>query len=482
MADERYQWLDQEAAERLLGGAPVGAPDGPARVRAARLADALDTVRTPALPSVADIELPGEAAALAAFREASAGRAASAARAPDADPEAAVDLGRVRLAPVVAPVRRWGRSVRYGLAAAAAAVAVGGVAVAAGSGMLPLRGPSPAGSVTAGESVDPLLSEHPSPRGGPGVPSARPGGDGRLPGPSPSAGPRTGAPDGRTRGGASEPGGGEDPGGTGPGKLREGTAAREKAAKACRAYRAGKLDAPGRKRLLGALNGGETLGRYCDRLLGTAADEHREDGDEDEDDRPWSGARGKGDGGNDDRHDDRRDDGHDDGNPGKGRGKGQGQGKTDGTVRSKGDRGNSGGPDRIDTGYGHAYGSGSGSGSGSRSGNDSVRVGTNGIARAAGSASGGAAKTAGDVGRAAGDAVSAARDAVRVASDAVGVAGRVGEAAGGAGSAAEQGARALFPSGPWAVPSGPWAPAAPGPCPGIPGPGAEVIGLLRTPV
>ncbi|MEW1700191.1 hypothetical protein [Streptomyces sp. NPDC091278] len=466
MADERYQWLDQEAAERLLGGAPVGAPDGPARVRAARLADALDTVRTPALSPVADVELPGEAAALAAFREASAERAAMAARAPGADPEATADLGRVRLAPVVAPVRRWGRSVRYGLAAAAAAVAVGGVAVAAGSGMLPLRGPSPASSVTAGESVDPLLSEHPSPRRDPGVPSARPGGDGRSPGASPSTGPRASAPGDRAGRGATEPGGGEEPGGTGPGKVRDGTAAREKAAKACRAYRAGKLDAPGRKRLLGALSGGETLGRYCDRVLGAAPDEHGEDGDED-DERPRNGAPGKGDGGGDD--------GHDDGNPGKGKG----QGKSDGTARSKGDRGNGGGPDRTGTGHDHDHRSGYGSG------DDRVKSGANGTGRgdaeplergAAEDTARGSARTP-----VRGEPEGSAEDTANAASAAAGrVAGRVENAS--AGRVAGQRVRAPFPSGPWAVPSGPGAPAAPAPCPEVPAPGTEAVALLRTPV
>ncbi|MDV9193345.1 hypothetical protein R6L23_34925, partial [Streptomyces sp. SR27] len=60
MADERYQWLDQEAAERLLRGEPVDTVDDRARRQAERLAKALDTARTPDLPPAVRTELPGE--------------------------------------------------------------------------------------------------------------------------------------------------------------------------------------------------------------------------------------------------------------------------------------------------------------------------------------------------------------------------------------------------------------------------------------
>lgn len=56
MADERYQWLDQEAAERLLRGEPVDAVDDHARSRAERLAGALDAARVPAVPPAARID------------------------------------------------------------------------------------------------------------------------------------------------------------------------------------------------------------------------------------------------------------------------------------------------------------------------------------------------------------------------------------------------------------------------------------------
>ncbi|MER5964100.1 hypothetical protein [Streptomyces sp. NPDC002057] len=337
MADERYQWLDQEAAERLLRGEPVDAVDDRARSGAQRLAEALDAARTPAVPPAARTELPGEAAALAAFRQATAARVdVTAAPAPGHTTHA--DLGRVRLAPVAAPRRRWGRSVRYGLAAAVAAVTVGGVAVAAGTGVLPMVGPAPASSVTAGGTADPLVSVDPGIREDPEAPPAEPGGSGDpAPGVSPSAGtgttaPATGGTDGpgtATPGqGTSEPGRSTEGTPTGPGPSGTGGAGgsgedsgatgkpgtmtlREMAVKACREYRSGKLDATGRKRLTGTLRDGETLRRYCDRLLDGGTGPSEGDGEDD----GTGGAKDDSDGRSDGRYgnapgdsrDDRRD-------------------------------------------------------------------------------------------------------------------------------------------------------------------------------
>ncbi|MFD4049993.1 hypothetical protein ACFWSF_31295, partial [Streptomyces sp. NPDC058611] len=71
MADERNRWLDRAAADRLLRGEPAE-PVGPsadprARGEAARLRAALDAL---AERPAARGELPGEAAAVAAFRTA----------------------------------------------------------------------------------------------------------------------------------------------------------------------------------------------------------------------------------------------------------------------------------------------------------------------------------------------------------------------------------------------------------------------------
>ncbi|NED79049.1 hypothetical protein G3I76_02930, partial [Streptomyces sp. SID11233] len=69
MADEQYEWLDKEAAERLLRREPVDPVDGQQGQGADRLAAALDAAARSARPAAG--ELPGEAAALAAFRAAS---------------------------------------------------------------------------------------------------------------------------------------------------------------------------------------------------------------------------------------------------------------------------------------------------------------------------------------------------------------------------------------------------------------------------
>ncbi|MFC8171823.1 hypothetical protein [Streptomyces sp. NPDC057325] len=302
MADERYHWLDEEAAERLLRGEPVDPADDLARLRAGRLAEALDAVRTP----VAGDPLPGETAALAAFREATADRAAAApaargnaaGHAGEAGETAPADLGRVRIARAAARPRRWGRSARYGLAAAVAAVAVGGVAVAAGTGVLPLVGPAPASSVSAGETARPLVSPEPGEiREDSGIPGPPSPGDGRTSGAPRSAGTDSPAPDATAPdGGRPETGGADRPKRDVPepgrgtagtdrtpdpdrtrGRDRDGggngngvTDLRQKAVEACRAYRSGKLDDGGRRRLADALRNGETLRRYCDRVLSGA--------------------------------------------------------------------------------------------------------------------------------------------------------------------------------------------------------------------
>ncbi|MFE0733991.1 hypothetical protein [Streptomyces sp. NPDC058855] len=365
MADERYQWLDQEAAERLLRGEPVDAVDDRARSQAQRLAEALGTARTPSAAVPADAELPGEAAALAAFRKAVAERAAltgaTAGSGAPSVPAGPVDLGRVRLTPVTVPARRWGRSVRYGLAAAVAAVTVGGVAVAAGTGVLPLVGPSPANSVTAAESPEPVVTETPGVRQDPGTPPpATPDRDGRTPGTpatgtpgtSPSAGGghpdggsgaasggtspgrTTGAPDGAGDHTGTDTGAGT---GTSPGtdSTGGGTALPDTPLKACRDFRAGRLDEAGRRQLAGRLRSGETLSRYCDRILpvdtGTAGG-------------------GSGDAGGA-------------GGPG-----GPGDTKDDGTGESKGDGKDDGAGDADEHRPGH--GGGKGTGSGPRPGTD----------------------------------------------------------------------------------------------------------------
>ncbi|ROQ33963.1 hypothetical protein EDD98_2996 [Streptomyces sp. PanSC19] len=357
MADERYQWLDQEAAERLLRGEPVEAVDDRARAEAARLAEALGTARVPAVPPAARTELPGEAAALAAFRKATAERAAAAgasatagATAP-AGPATAGELGRIRLAPVTAPARRWGRSLRYGLAAAVAAVTVGGVAVAAGTGVLPLIGPAPASSVSAGETTDPLVSEEPGIREDPETPPTEPGDGGDpTPGSSPSADSGSTAPTPRTpdgHGTVTRPPGTPTPGRTTPGggdaAGTDSATGREKALQACREYRTGKLDDTGRQQLLKTLRKGDTLRVYCDRILsgdtGTSGGGGR--------DSAGSGSEGDTGDGKGDSSDDTSDGGRKSGSKG---GSGSGSASAGGSGGLHGGTGNQNGGVRLDTG------------------------------------------------------------------------------------------------------------------------------------
>ncbi|MEU3404726.1 hypothetical protein ABZ766_12360 [Streptomyces sp. NPDC006670] len=190
MADEHKAWLDGATAEELLCGRAAG-PVGPgadprARAEAARLRAALDAL---APPTADRGELPGEAAALAAFRAAHATRAAAAARVAGAGlpDEPLVDLAPIPVVRIPAQ-RRHGTHARFGLAAALAGVAVGGIAAVAGTGLLDrdarlTAGPAPAVSISAdsertsaGETAgpSPLPQLRPTPEGG-GLASLPPG-------------------------------------------------------------------------------------------------------------------------------------------------------------------------------------------------------------------------------------------------------------------------------------------------------------------
>ncbi|MFG2572731.1 hypothetical protein [Streptomyces sp. NPDC048481] len=242
MADKQDRWLDRETAERLLRGeSPDNAVDGAAREEAERLARTLGALAAlsdpPESPTASaphgrsatsagrpldDEELPGEAAALAAFRKAHADRADPAFR--PAGPatsgpiapsgrggrfprdEVFADGGLVRIGGPLPPAgrtSRWGRPARLGLAAALAVGMAGGVAVANGTGLLP--GPfgrtepgRPVTSVSAPASPPALVPPSPSASDTPGggtVPGT-PGGDGAPTG--------DGTPTGRAKdGGAS---------------------------------------------------------------------------------------------------------------------------------------------------------------------------------------------------------------------------------------------------------------------------------------
>ncbi|MFB7466793.1 hypothetical protein ACFCZ1_25405 [Streptomyces sp. NPDC056224] len=303
MADERDRWLDRAAADKLLRGEPAepAGPDADPRARreAARLRAALDAL---AGPPPATAELPGEAAAVAAFRAArgasaaTSGRPARPERAGSAAPsgEPLIDLGRAS-AGFRVPAPRRARTVRFGLAAALASVAVGGLAAAAGAGLLDqsrhdTAGPGPAMSVSADGA--------PTPGDGGGAStlspqlSPTPLRDGASP--SASAGPTQ--PPGTSAGGTASAGGlssGTSATG-GPGKGdRDGKTAtdgyqdlfggaskdrdqdRENARRAvdlCKDYRSGKLNDDRRERLSRLAHGLSRIPHYCEALLDGVVD------------------------------------------------------------------------------------------------------------------------------------------------------------------------------------------------------------------
>ncbi|MGW1063299.1 hypothetical protein ACWD4F_02070 [Streptomyces aureus] len=269
MADEQYRWLDRDAAERLLNGEPLETVDPGSRDQVDRLTAALGALA--AGPEPTSDELPGEAVALAAFRKARAdgdgavtqpghrGRARSRAHAADA--------GLVRIGRPAAHGRRtrWGRPTRFGLAAVLAVGMVGGVAVAAGTGVLPTpftrEHPGPAATSTAVRTPErPVVSLPPSASAGVS------GGNGAVV-PSPDA------PSGEPSKDAASPTDPGHPSGL-PSPAASGNADRTREWWArtrsyCRDVLGGKdLDADGRRALEHVAGGGARVRLYCSGVLG----------------------------------------------------------------------------------------------------------------------------------------------------------------------------------------------------------------------
>ncbi|NXY98822.1 hypothetical protein HYE82_31475 [Streptomyces sp. BR123] len=295
MADERNRWLDRAAAERVLNGT-TASPDADRRARDAedRLRAALDMLVPPQAP--AGTELPGEAAALAAFRAARAGADTADVPGSDAAAGPVMDLGSVIALPAPAPARavaafRPGRPVRFALAAALASVAVGGLAAAAGAGLLDRvthtsAGPAPAATLSAletpappsggvGPTSAPQLRPDPfrSADGGTGAPATP---DGSAAGTGPADGSRPGS-DFRFGGSADTSSGAASAGATGSaGKETLGganelhnqdRATRLKAVDLCEAYRSGSMNADRRDRLSRLAKGLSRIPQYCEELL-----------------------------------------------------------------------------------------------------------------------------------------------------------------------------------------------------------------------
>ncbi|MFB9349081.1 hypothetical protein ACFFUA_16675 [Streptomyces heliomycini] len=273
MADEQHRWLDRGTAERLLGGEPPETTDPVARDQARRLAGTLRALSAPPPPD--DGELPGEAAALAAFRmsrEKREERAEAAHGTGRPDGTHPSDIGTIRIgAPRgdrsgTADGPRRGRSLHLGLAAALVAGVAGGAAVLAATGVLsPPDGPrsDPAASVTAtGTRPErPLVS--PPPKG------AAPGG--AVPGDR-----HSGSAPGTAGGGAGAAGDADGPRApgesdvdTGDGAVRSGRGGKQIAA-ACRAWRDGRALSGEREHLLEDAAGGPSrVGPYCEDVLST---------------------------------------------------------------------------------------------------------------------------------------------------------------------------------------------------------------------
>jgi hypothetical protein len=258
MADESYGWLDLETAERLLRGESLEAVDAADRDHAERLAKTLEALTAEPAPTSGG--LPGEEAALAAFRKVRSDRAddwvSPAARGRHRPGAGRTDAGVVRIgAPDAGAGRpRRRRPTHLGLAAVLAASMVGGVAVAAGIGVLPHLGdgePEPAASVSAAATPDTPLVSPSAPQVAPSPENSPSGGAGSR---DTARGDTGAAPDTRSEGP-----------GVRPRRDWNGSAS------ACRDMRDGKNLDPTRKRALEDAAGGTSrVWKYCRGVLSGA--------------------------------------------------------------------------------------------------------------------------------------------------------------------------------------------------------------------
>jgi hypothetical protein len=300
MADEQYRWLDRETAELLLRGESLETVDAAARDEAERLAKTLGELQ----PSPNSAELPGEAAALAAFR---AARGTAADSTPAENPIGRhphgrnSDAGLVRIAAPAPAARRsrWGRPARYGLTAAVAAGMLGGVAFAVTTKVLPtpFHRDEPGASVSAAVTPRPFVS--PTPNGVPGEPTP----DGSTSGSTAPGTPSGPAGDGTSAGPGSDA------------ERRAGGGWWSEASETCRALRNGRQLNPERKHALESAAGSSRPGRvwkYCKNVLADAEGAARDGKGIDQDGRGrgssggWDDQNGhggeQGGGGDDDGH------------------------------------------------------------------------------------------------------------------------------------------------------------------------------------
>ncbi|MET8895287.1 hypothetical protein [Streptomyces albogriseolus] len=361
MADERYRWLDAEAAERLLSGEAPQAAGPPAGDQAEQLAGVLRALSAP--PPTAEDELPGEAAALAAFRKSRDERTGQADSAPhtgrgtgpgDAD-VGLIRLGAPRSGRTGTPGGARGpRPARLLLAAALVAGMVGGTAVLAGTGLL--RTPfddsrsGPAGAATATHPQRPLIS---------------PPAQGSTPDDRHHDDPADGGPDGAQ--GSQDPD--RTPPDSVPGDGKSAHGARWKlVVSACRSWHQGRqVNGERRRALHEAAGGASRIAAYC---RGVTAKE----GAGSKDDKDGKGAKGAGGG---TRDAETRLDGDEGERQNTLPGQGDGRPDTDDSDQDKGNGGNGNGAGRGDSGSdaddhpskGRGNGNGNSQGNGSGNGN-----------------------------------------------------------------------------------------------------------------
>ncbi|MFD0272709.1 hypothetical protein ACFVHB_02220 [Kitasatospora sp. NPDC127111] len=261
MSTNRSRRIDPDTAEQLLGGA-VGGPSagqeasltGPdARTGHTAVAHVLAAAAAPAVAG----ELAGEEAALAAFREA---RLA---------PAPAVSASPVRRRSMATATLARAFSTKA-VAVVLGATALGGVAVAAGTGNLP----SPLGG-SGGSDHQPTVAGTSAPAAGSGTPGSGPGAR------QPAFGPSTGAPSAAEPStGAAKP---SSPGAPASGEARGGSVPSAQIA-LCRGFtdRTGKGERPRTLvtdpqfgALVAAAGGPDKVEEYCGEVLRRASDDDR---------------------------------------------------------------------------------------------------------------------------------------------------------------------------------------------------------------
>lgn len=310
-------WLDEEAAERLLRGESVMPGDVSGDAVAARLARLLAAAAAPAA-----VDPDREDAAAAAFRTTfnEGLETGSPEGFEDADFLSVVRLGRPVTLPGAALTARTGRTVRTGRASGAprslkasagalvAAVALCAAALAASPGILPLPfdgdkvGSAPVHSGSP-DSVAPDGSGTQGPEGGSapltGGTGAAPHGGGASSQPGPGTTPSPGRPLSPGTPPASKPPFSHPPASQGTRGERD-----KRNVELCRAYvkAGGRVDTASSDRLAAAAGSKRDVPKYCARVL--AADYLEGVGDGDSDD---SGAKSGGTGGHKDDGDSRHD-------------------------------------------------------------------------------------------------------------------------------------------------------------------------------